>query len=204
VQEYIKAAGYIVSQPNGFYKALAKGVEHAASIYGGKEFALAFGGNEMPGYHTGPAAHIGALIGARHSHLDNAGYGIDQKTLINQEMKPRELVDTLITEESWRQILSSLVVCFFARGLFTPELVTRLLAVAGFDLSTDDLQRIGRDIYNEKYRFKIREGFALDSLRIPERIFETPSPISWMNERYLKDALEYAQKTILKEQGTGH
>ncbi len=114
-------------------------------------------------------------------------------------MKPRELVDTLITEESWRQILSSLVVCFFARGLFTPELVTRLLAVAGFDLSTDDLQRIGRDIYNEKYRFKIREGFALDSLRIPERIFETPSPISWMNERYLKDALEYAQKTIVKE-----
>ncbi len=199
VEEYIKAAGYIVSQPNDFYKALAKGVEHAASIYGGKEFALAFGGNEMPGYHTGPAAHIGALIGARHSHLDNGGYGVDQKTLINQEMKPRELVDTLITEESWRQILSSLVVCFFARGLFTPELVTRLLAVAGFDLSTDDLQRIGRDIYNEKYRFKIREGFALDSLRIPERIFETPSPISWMNERYLKDALEYAQKTIVKE-----
>ena len=133
----------------------------------------------MPGYHTGPGAHLGVLIGARHSHLDNGGYGIDQKTLVNQKMKPEELVDTLFEEERWRQVLSSLVVCFFARGIYSPELVARLLAVAGFDLSTDDLQRIGREIHSEKYRFKIREGFAADSVRIPERIFETSSPISW-------------------------
>jgi len=76
--------------------------------------------------------------------------------------------------------------------------------VAGFDLSTDDLQRIGREIHNEKYRFKIREGFAVDSVRIPERIFETPSPINWLSKSYIKEALKYAQKTILKEQGTGH
>jgi len=200
VKAYIRAAGYIVSQPNDFYRALARGVEYAASIYGGEDFALSFGGNEMPGYHTGPAAHLGVLIGARHSHLDNGGYGIDQKTLINRKMRPEELVDTLLEEERWRQVLSSLVVCFFARGIYSPELVTRLLGVAGFDLSPDDLQRIGREIHNEKYRFKIREGFAVDTVRIPERIFETPSPISWMDERYIKDALKYAHKTILKEQ----
>ena len=129
VEEYIKAAGYIVSQPNDFYRALARGVEYAASIYGGADFALSFGGNEMPGYHTGPGAHLGAIIGARHSHLDNAGYGIDQKTLVNQKMRPEELIDTLLEEERWRQVLSSLVVCFFARGIYSPELVTRLLGV---------------------------------------------------------------------------
>ena len=59
-------------------------------------------------------------IGARHSHLDNGGYGIDQKTLVNQKMKPEELVDTLLEEERWRQVLSSLVVCFFARGIDSP------------------------------------------------------------------------------------
>ncbi|MBN2374719.1 aldehyde:ferredoxin oxidoreductase, partial [bacterium] len=112
---YIQAARYIVEQPNAFYKALGQGVEHAASIYGGKEFALAFGKNEMPGYHTGPGAHIGALIGARHSHLDNAGYSVDQKTLVKKEVSPEDLVEILIKEEKWRQILSSLVVCFFAR-----------------------------------------------------------------------------------------
>ncbi|MBW2595792.1 MAG: aldehyde ferredoxin oxidoreductase family protein [Deltaproteobacteria bacterium] len=197
VGEYIRAAGNIVSQPNDFYRALARGVEYAASIYGGENFALSFGGNEMPGYHTGPGAHLGVLIGARHSHLDSGGYSIDQKTLVNRKMRPEELVDTLLDEERWRQVLSSLVVCFFARGIYSPELVTRLLGVAGFELSTDDLQRIGREIHSEKYRFKIREGFAVDSVRIPERIFETPSPIDWMNESYIKDALKYAQKTIL-------
>ncbi len=195
---YLKAARHIVDRSNDFYKALGRGVEYASSVYGGESFALAFGGNEMPGYHTGPAAHLGVLIGARHSHLDNGGYATDQKTLVKQKMTPRELVDSLIDEESWRQILSSLVVCFFARGLYSPELVIRLLAVAGFDLSEDDLRRIGRDIYNEKYRFKIREGFAFNSLRIPERIFETPSPVDSLNERYLRDALAYARETITK------
>ena len=199
VKAYIKAGGYIIDQPNDFYKALARGVEHAASVYGGKEFALAFAGNEMPGYHTGPGAHLGVLIGTRHSHLDNAGYSLDQKTLIEKKMKPEEVIDALLEEERWRQILSSLVICFFARGIYSPELVTRLLAAAGFDLSEGDLQRLGREIHTEKYRFKVREGFTLDTVRLPERIFETAAPVSGLDEKYLKEALAYAQKTILKE-----
>jgi aldehyde:ferredoxin oxidoreductase len=61
---YVEAVRRIVSQPNDFYQALARGVEHAASIYGGADFALAFGGNEMPGYHTGPGCHLTYLTGA--------------------------------------------------------------------------------------------------------------------------------------------
>ena len=85
----------IVNQPNDFYRALAHGVEHAASIYGGAEFALAFGGNEMPGYHTGPGCHLGYLTGARHSHLDSAGYSLDQKAGQREALTPR----------AWRQAL---------------------------------------------------------------------------------------------------
>ena len=47
----------IIEQPNDFYKALAKGVDHVSKIYGGEDFALAFGSNEMPGYHTGPVSY---------------------------------------------------------------------------------------------------------------------------------------------------
>ena len=116
---YIQAIQQIVSQPTDFYRALARGVEHAASIYGGQDFALAFGGNEMPGYHTGPAAHLGYLSGARHSHLDSAGYSLDQKALTqDQPLSPRAVADALLEEEAWRQVLSSLVICFLCtRGL---------------------------------------------------------------------------------------
>ena len=197
---YIEAVGHIVKQPNQFYKALGHGVEHAASLYGGKNFALAFGTNEMPGYHTGPGAHIGVLIGTRHSHLDNAGYSTDQKVLVKQQLSPAELVENLLKEERWRQILSSLVVCFFARGIYGPDIVLKTLGIAGFELNPEDLSRIGEEIHREKYRFKTREGFSLDNLRLPKRIFETPSPINRLDEKYVRAGVEHAKK-ILSEEG---
>jgi len=199
VQSYVTALRNIIEQPNEFYTALARGIEHTVSIYGGEDYALAFGGNEMPGYHTGPGAHIGTLIGTRHSHLDNGGYSFDQKILAKEEKAPEELVDILMEEEIWRQILSSLVVCFFARGIYSPELVSRILNIAGFEVSEEDLDRIGRGIYVEKYRFKMREGFRLDDMRIPQRIFETPSPIKQLDEPYVRKALAYVKEILAKE-----
>jgi len=195
---YIKAAEMIVEQPNEFYRSLAQGVEHAAAIYGGEEFALAFGKNEMPGYHTGPGAYLGYLIGARHSHLDNAGYSVDQKELIKHAMSPEALVEALLHEEWWRQILSSLVICFFARGIYLPETVSRLLSVAGYDLSPDELAGIGRVIHAEKFRYKEKEGFSFDSLRLPGRIFETPSPVPNLTEEYIRRGLAHTRKLLMR------
>jgi len=72
----------------------------------------------MPGYHTGPAAHIGYLFGARHSHLDSAGYSIDTKSM-TKSITAEQLVENILKEEQWRQIISSLVICFWKRGLYT-------------------------------------------------------------------------------------
>jgi len=197
---YINATRLITEQPNEFYMALAKGVEYAASIYGNRDSALAFGKNEMAGYHTGPGTHVGNLIGLRHSHLDNAGYSIDQKVLAQKQTSPEELADMLLEEERWRQILSSLVVCFFARGIYTPDIVSKLLPLLGFELKPEDINRIGTEIYREKYRFKTKEGFSLDELRIPKRIFETSSPVGKFDETYIRRAIDRVKK-ILKTQG---
>ena len=177
-QGYIQAVKNIVEQPTDFYIALAKGVDHASNIYGGQEFALSFGGNEMPGYHTGPAAHIGCLVGARHSHLDNAGYSVDQKALAaKKDTTPEDLAQLLLKEERWRQILSSLVVCFFARGIYTPEIVLKLLEISGTPCSSEEkLHNLGGKILAEKYKFKIREKFDVTKARIPQRIAEIPTP----------------------------
>ncbi|MDI6889438.1 MAG: aldehyde ferredoxin oxidoreductase family protein [Thermodesulfovibrionales bacterium] len=197
---YIDAVKLLVEQPNEFFRALAHGVKHAASIYGGEDFALSFGGNEMPGYHTGPAAHIGVLIGARHSHLDNAGYSIDQKAILaKKQLGPEELAKALLSEERWRQILSSLVVCFFARGVYQPDIVSKALSVTGFDLAPEVLHRIGEEIHKEKYRFKIREGFSLDNLYLPKRIFETPSALGKLDEKFIREVIEHFKKAIFVE-----
>jgi aldehyde:ferredoxin oxidoreductase len=197
---YINAVRLIIEQPNEFYKTLAHGVEHAASRYGGEDYALSFGGNEMPGYHTGPGAHIGVLVGARHSHLDNAGYSVDQKSfLAKKQNSPEELAESLLSEERWRQILSSLVVCFFARGIYKPDIVLKALKSADFDFTIEDLNRIGEEIHREKYRFKFREGFSLDNLRLPKRIFETPSPVGKLDEKFIRETIEHVKKALTKE-----
>ena len=193
---YMQAVKLIVEQPNGFYRALARGAAHAAGIYGGSDFALAFGGNEMPGYHTGPGTYAGILIGARHSHLDNAGYSFDQKLDPAKMPAAAEMVGTLLKEEHWRQVLSSLVICFFARGVYLPDVAARALQTAGYNLSAGDLMRIGKEIHASKYRFKVREGFDPGRQALPRRIFETATPWGNLDEGYLAEALDAFQKLM--------
>jgi len=187
---YIAATQRIVSQPTDFYRALARGAEHAASVYGGDEFALTFGRNEMPGYHTGPACHLGYLTGARHSHLDSAGYSLDQKAASKGEtLTPDGVALALVKEERWRQVLTSLVICLFARGVYTEDVVLKALAVSGFNWSADDLARLGKETLALKNQFKAREGFDLAQVRIPRRILETPSPLGNVDETFMRAAL---------------
>jgi len=195
---YIKAVRLIVQQANDFYRALGRGVDYASAQYGGSEFALAFAGNEMPGYHTGPAAVVGYITGARHSHLDSAGYSLDQKMLLSGKRESAEkIAQVLLEEERWRQILGSLVVCFFARGIYSPPVVLRALKVAGIDLAEEDLVRLGREIHKAKFDLNVREGFSAEALRIPKRILETPTPLGQLSEKEIRQAvslfISYAQ-----------
>lgn len=195
-QTYIKAVRFIVNQVNDFYRALAKGVEYASSIYGGKDFALAFGSNEMAGYHTGPLFYGTLLTGARHSHLDSAGYSFDEKNVKTHAIpSPEEGALTILNEEIWRQILTSLVICLFARGIYDEKIVKDALSVAGLNIDNVTLKQKGLDILRLKYEFKIREGFDPKSLRIPKRITETETPLGKIDENYLKSLVnEYFNK----------
>lgn len=184
---YIKAVRFIVNQPNDFYKALARGVEYASSIYGGKDFALAFGSNEMAGYHTGPLFYGTLLTGARHSHLDSAGYSFDEKNVKSHSIpSPEDGASMILNEEIWRQILTSLVICLFARGIYDEKIVKDALSVVGLNIDGTTLKQKGLEILRMKYEFKLREGFDPKNLRIPKRITETESPFGKISEEYLK------------------
>ncbi len=189
-QTYIEAVKRIVTQPTDFYRALARGIDHAAAQYGGADYALTFGGNEMPGYHTGPACHIGYLTGARHSHLDSAGYSLDQDAAkTGTALNPEQVATELFEEERWRQVLTSLVICLFARKVYEPEIVIEALAAIGYERTIQELTALGAGILKRKAKFKEREGFNMTELRIPRRIFETPSPAGPFEEDFVRQAL---------------
>lgn len=194
--EYIELVKNISKPTTDFLKACAKGVSYASSVYGGKEFAMQFGKNEMPGYHTGPSGYLGFLLGARHSHLDNGGYSLDQKELIKTDLTPKQVVDKLLEEEAIRQILSSIAVCFFARGIYNLDLVSDAIKLLGMNYSEDQLMEIGKQIHLNKYKFKTREGFSFDKLNIPERIYETKDPTGKITKDFIQSGLKYADSLI--------
>jgi len=194
VPAYMKILKLIVAQSNDFYKACAKGVRAAADQFGGKDYAMQFGGNEMPGYHAGPATHIGYAAGLRHSHLDNAGYSVDQKMLTEGMLPPEKLADKIITEECWRQVLSSLTICFFARNLYTADVIIRTFAVLGITVTEESLKKLGVDIYRQKLRFKKNNGWSLEPDALPKRIFETDSPHGKIDPAYVRETMEIIRK----------
>jgi aldehyde:ferredoxin oxidoreductase len=189
----LKALEFIVRPPNEFYAALARGVDYASAKYGGCDFAMALGGNEVSGYHTGPASIVGQIVGVRHSHLDNAGYSIDQKAA-KKQLSLEQMVDEIIKEDNSRGVFNSVVGCLFARGVYTSENIIDALGAVGIEKTKDDLDDLGRRIFDEKYRFKIREGFDLSRVRILHRFFETVSTLGKVDPRTVEDMLQLYRK----------
>ena len=198
VDAYIQAVRMVVKRTNEFYRTLGMGVEKASEVYGGREFALAFGGLEMPGYHTGPLAYVGFMTGGRHSHLDSAGYSYDQKFVGKGLPDPEEAGRLIFREEAWRQVLNSLVVCLFARKIYDAETVSKALKAVGVERSPEELEKLGVSTLRLRHEFKAREGFDPRGLRIPRRILETRSPHGRIDPEYLRKAVE----TYFRETGT--
>lgn len=199
VDSYIEIIRKIVYSEGNFYKDIRKGVDYASSIYGGREFSLTYGKNEMPGYHTGYGAHIGYLFGARHSHLDSAGYAIDKEAMV-KAFNDDEFAEKILSEEIWRQILSSLVICFFGREIYSQDIVLKCLRQVGYELNETSLIDIGKKIYSEKYRFKISSGFNMENLHLPKRVFELPSSIGQLrpeNAQRIINSLKEKIKSLL-------
>ena len=107
-----------------------------------------------------------------------------------------EIADALLSEESWRQILSSLVICYFGREVYSPEMVLKTLKLVGYELTLEQLSKIGGEVLKTKYKFKTREGFNPKELRIPKRILNTISPAGQISEESLSDIVQSFYKKM--------
>ncbi len=200
-KNYELAIHHIARPKNAFYRALGKGVKHAASIYGGSDFAMQIAGNEMPGSHTGYGALVGAAVGARHSHLCNGGYSIDQS---NKDMEPQKLVDKLFSEEVERCMLNSMVMCLFARKVYDRPTILAALAAVDRTLTDEDLTAAAERIYKTKLRIKQMLGFNLGAVQFPKRFFETPAMNVQLDEKQANDMMARFRKknrALLEKEG---
>ena len=71
-----------------------------------------------------------------------------------------------------------------------------IVIIGVFHFTPEDLKQIGKSIYKEKYRFKKQEGFSLNNLNIPERIFETIPPTGQLEKDFINDTLQEVRNII--------
>jgi aldehyde:ferredoxin oxidoreductase len=194
-ETYLKVLENIARGKNEFYRDLEKGVHHCAKKYGGEDFAICFNKNEAPGYMTGPDAFVGYAVGVRHSHLDCAGYSVDQKYLGRSEDIERE-VKAMYEEGVWRVLTNSLVMCLFARGVYTPQKVVECLNVVGFDIDEPKMNQIARTVHGMKYLLKERLGFKFTNLSLPKKLTNVYTSRGKMNESDFEKRVELYFKFV--------
>jgi aldehyde:ferredoxin oxidoreductase len=176
---YMDAIKNIAWRKNEFYILLGQGADKASDIYGGKEFSMTFAKNEMSGYHTGYGTILGSVVGARHSHLCNGGYSLDQSM---KELDKEKLVEDIFKEEKERCMLNSLVICLFARKVYDRETIISALNSIGREITNEELTELGEKIYTTKLRIKKMLGFDQSAVKLPKRLFETPSLYGALDE----------------------
>ena len=74
------------------------------------------------------------------------------------------------------------------------------LRVCGIDMDIPSLIALGRDILQEKYQFKFREGFSLEpeNLRLPARVTEQISGKGKITEEEIRKGVEVYHSLITR------
>jgi len=96
-------------------------------------------------------------------------------------------------------VLTSLVLCLFARGVYTLQVVIEAFKPLGWELSENDLKDVGKKIHLLKFKYKLDEGFDISQLRFPKRIFETPTPHGQLDPVFMEQALKLYRARIEEE-----
>jgi aldehyde:ferredoxin oxidoreductase len=93
-------------------------------------------------------------------------------------------------------------ICLFARGIYTLDVVQRALGAVGIVWTEAELEQLGVETLSRKNAFKQRQGFDFNTLRLPKRMFETPTPAGSFDEEFIRRAIACFARSVGEEQGT--
>ncbi|MGD9331816.1 MAG: aldehyde ferredoxin oxidoreductase N-terminal domain-containing protein [Desulfobacterales bacterium] len=178
---------------NDFYRLLSQGTLAAAQEYGGQDFACVLG-QEMAGYATGEVYYAAQSLGFRHSHLDTGGYAYDQK---HDDKDVDKAVAFLVADEQERVLLTSMVACLFARGVYKPELLAECLSVLGYSSLADNMTTVAGNIQQKRWQIRLNTGFLPARVQIPKRFLEVRTWKGETDSGYLESLLSaYGRKIV--------
>lgn len=190
---YKAAIGHLGRGTNEFYRRLAQGTMKAARHYNGQDYACVLG-QEMAGYATGETFFVSESLSFRHSHLDSSAYSADQKP---QDKDAEKVASGFVKDEASRIVLTSMVGCLFARGVYTTERLQQALASLGYEAVAANLDPAGRAIQRLRWRLRMRSGYDPVRAKIPKRYTEVVTWKGPIDAEYMETLRQtYAAKLV--------
>ncbi|MEA3548253.1 MAG: aldehyde ferredoxin oxidoreductase C-terminal domain-containing protein, partial [Thermodesulfobacteriota bacterium] len=197
-EAYRQATDLLGTGANDFYRLLGQGSLKAAAQYGGSEFACVLG-QEMAGYATGETFFAAQSLSFRHSHLDCGAYAYDQK---HAEQDVAGVLDFLFKDEADRCLMTSMVACLFARGIYKKDLLAECLQSVGYPELAANIDLLGRHIQKLRWQTRIGTGFMPESVTIPKRFFKIktwkgpidPEYLNTLKTKYGQAIMQLAQE----------
>lgn len=170
----------------GFGSVLSRGVREAAKKIGkgAEEFALHVKGLEIPMHDPRAFKGLGLQYATSHRgacHLRGLVYHVEQGERIPdlgihkryQRFTYEDKAFPVIAVQNWHDILDSLIMCKFA--MIPPASVLAILnMVTGWDLSLEELLKVGERTYNLKRAFNVICGSGRCDDTLPKRFLEEP------------------------------
>ncbi len=191
---YLQAIMHLSDRSNHFYHLLGEGALAAAAQYGGADYACVLG-QEMAGYATGPVFFVSQALGFRISHLDTAGYQLDQE---KETPSLEHALQYLWEEEKERLLLTSMVACLFSRNIYSQDVLASALESTGLSKLAGELDKRGAELCKERWRLKKDTGFDPLNVKLPRRFYEVETIHGPVSADYMDQLLrEYAR--TLKE-----
>ncbi len=197
---YREAVRHLGAASNDFYRLLGQGAMQAAKHYGGEDFACVLG-QEMAGYATGEVFFVSQALGLRHSHLDTGGYSYDQK---GKDPDVDDAVQFLLQDERARVLLTSMVSCLFARGVYGEPVLADCLRSIGYTALADSTGALSGHVQRLRWQARLKTGFDPRAVSIPKRFLEVETWRGRINEEYLhalKDAYAEAILALARAEG---
>lgn len=196
-KNYEEALRHLALGSTDFYRLLAQGTATAAAHYGGQDYACVLG-QEMAGYATGEVFFVSQALGFRHSHLDTGGYAFDQQQPA-REVEPA--LAFLLQDERSRVLLTSLVVCLFAREVYKDSLVAECLHSLGYGTLAGQMETAAQQIQQRRWHLRLATGFDPQQIRIPKRFLEVrtwkgpidPAFLETLRQRYAQAIVDLAR-----------
>lgn len=185
----------MIAKRQGIGDLLAEGTQRAAEIIGGdaKFFAMQVKGQELPMHEPRGKVNVGIgyaindagadhLVSAHDPMLSNpesvsfkgaAPLGVEAAP--SREISPRKARNFFIIE-NWTSMEKVTGLCYFGPAprsfIQVDEVINVIRGATGWDLSMQDILKIGERATNMARAFNIREGFTRTDDKLPERLFQ--------------------------------